>query len=786
MADPNVAPVAGSIPKLEGIGTSDPAQGVALHQRTLDPSLNVLRKGRVEDVYMDHNCAVVAVMGYKRNLPCFWLAPLFNRWFGAKHIAPPTVGTEVAVIISNDQKFGVIIGAINAAGEKADRPAGSLFASSVSREGDLEAHIAKDWGWNSILMDLADGVPGDVLPGDSVTTNTHGASQALLELLASMRGGNGASIETFILDQLVRITGYNLQERTALYERNVMEDGGMSSEESSGTHIMEESMGNDPEAEVPEYLASMARRFQTFKGFLGGLSQDFVIRPDSRPADMSKAGEQPDLGLYHRFQHVSGATFERSITGGGFVKAPVIAVPKKKKEVDDPSGSIGKPLNDPSDPFTFDEKTPGTPAGSFCQIRDFLAWQFNRLAMARINERSGDWVIPEEEECPSLGESDAPGIGGFYREFPGEVDALKSEAGETTVDPKNGMKARLGSAWCLVLPDGSVSIRDIWGSSINMSGGHIDISASKDVRIVSGGSVVVLGGDDCVIKARQSVDVSASIGQVRVRSHGEVFISSAVGGMLINLESAGRVFSSDKRGEQIGLSGLVIKSTLGGVTINSNQLTVNSNALFLNSMKEGGPAPIFMGKVSGMYLQVESGGVAFLFKNGGTGISDDGYIFTTGHIYSEKNLYAKGGAILGGSLSENGDFSEVEPIQPIIEEVFENIDDFQWQYSLENLAQVRFGFRQTSDYATTDGIWFESFWQRETEGLDPWVENPDETGEYPYPGKDHFIGGRKSFWKYVEANVGKNGVSYKRDRLSPKPPGFKGGSFSDFLVHPPR
>jgi hypothetical protein len=770
---------------VEGAASSDPAQGMGLHLKTLDPASNLLRRGRVEDVYADRHCAVVAIFGYKRNLPCFWLSDSFNRWFGTKHLNAPTIGSEVAVIVSNDQKFGVIIGAMNAAGEKADRIPGTIFASSVSRDSDLEAHNSKDWGWKSILIDMADGVPSDVLPGDSITTTLHGAVQGTLEMMSTIRGGHGASIETFVFDQLLRITGYNLQERTSLLERNVMEDGGMASEEKAGTHVMAESLGNDPEFTIPDNLVSMARRFQEFEGFLGGLRQRFVIRPDSRPVDMSKAKEQPDIGLYQSFQHLSGSNFERSVTGGGFIKTPVIPVPKKRMDADDPGGSIGKPENAVIKPFEFDAK-PGTPAGTFCQLRDYFAWHFNHSATQRLRERGDDWDVPDEAECPSLGTPEVPGIGSFYREFPGEVDALAGEAGNAVVDSANGAKTRLGNAWCLVLPDGSVSIRDIWGSSITMVGGHIDLSASKDVRIVSGGSVVVLGGDDCVIKARQSVDVSSSVGQIRIRSYGEMFISSAVGGMLINLDSAGRSFSAGKKGEEMGLTGLLIKSTKGGVTINSNQLTTNLGAFFINSMEDGGQPPILMGKVSGMYLQIEQGGIAFLLSNGGVGVSNDGYIFTTGHIYTEKNIYVRGTGIFGSEISEGGDFSNVDPIQQIINDVFSDIDDFQWQYSLSDLAEVKFSFRQTVEYATTDGRWFESFWQREMRGLDEWKENPDETGEYPYPGKDHYDGTTESFWFYQEKNVEPVGVSKKRDSLSHSPDGFRKASFSKFPVHPPR
>lgn len=787
-ADPSVAPVAGNIPHLEGAMSSDPAQGIGLHHKTLDPSLNVLRRGRIEDVYMDRNCAVVAVMGYKRNIPCVWVSGVFNRWFGAKDLSAPSIGSEVAVIVSNDQKFGVILGCINAAGEKSEKPMVNLFGTTVTRDDDLQAHKSKDFGWASILVDAADGIHLDAFPGDDITVNAQGALTAILEMMASIRGGNGASVETFVFDQLLRITGYNLQERTSFHERNIMEDGGMATQERFGSHVFHEAMGNDPENSVNEKNCTISRRFHDFDGFLGGLLQRFIIRPSVKPADMTKAAEDMDLGLYQRFEHLSGAVFERSVTGGGTLKGVAIPVPKRKIAEDDPEGDTGAPPNNPVKPFVFNSDA-GTPASNFCQLRDYFAWHFNKVAAERFKEKNKDWTIPEESDCPKLAEAKPPGIGSFYREFPEEVDAMSSSSdSDVSSDDSTGMNTRPGTAWCLVMPDGSVSIRDIWGSAITMAGGHIDISASKDVRIIAGGTAVVLGGDDCIIKGRQSVDITATNKQLRLRSEQEVFISSASGGMLINLDKAGRKFEKAQKGEEVGLIGVVIKSMEGGVTINANQLSLNlQDSLFINASEEGKPPPLIMGKIKGFYLKIEQGGgVAFDFDDGAFGISSDGYLFTSGNILGEKNLFIKKDGVFGGTISQEADFSGVEPVESIVSKIFENIDDFQWQYELSDFPELKFRFRRTSEYATSDGKWFESFWQREMEDTVRWKERPDIEGEeYPYPGGDHFVS-EKSFWTYKEQNVEKSGISKARDSLNNSPSGFNGSSFSSFKVHPDR
>jgi hypothetical protein len=761
---------------------------MGLMHSLLDPSINVFRKGRVEDIYMDKNCAVVSLYGYRRSMPCLALSDFFNRWFGAKKVSPLSIGTEVIVICSNDHKYGIILGAVNAAGEWADKPSTNLFGTIVDRGEDTEAHKAKDWGFEDFLINVADGIPTDVFPGDDVTVNAQGALFAILELMATVRGGSAASLETFVFDQLVRLTGYNFQERTSLYDKNVMEDHGFVTEEESGSPYAKDLSGFDDTDETdPEEMASF-RRYQNFQGWLGGLLQRFILRPNTDGKKKEDAESKKDLGLYQRYEHLSGLVLERSLTGGGTIKGMSIPVPKKKKEADDPSGNSGEIDDSPLEPFSFSE-TPGTPAGAGCQIRDYLAYHFNKLAAAKLGEMDKDWAMPDETDCPALSdETEPPGVGDFYRDFPAEVDAMSSQVNGDGVeaDGSSGVKTRQGTAWCLVLPDGSVSIRDIWGSQIEMRGGHIDISASKDIRLSAGGSVVLLGGDDCIIKGRKSIDITATEGEVRVKAQQEMYLHAEQGGMLISLGNTGGKFTK-KDGEDRVLPGICIKvPNNGGVTINAGQLTCNlANALFINEDGEG-HFPSIIGKINGCYLKFEQGSsIGYLFENGALGISNSGGIFMSGDILSEGAITTKGSAAFGSEPAYPTDWSDVEPVVSQFGSIFADIDKYQWQFQLTELKENYFVFRTTENYATEKGVWFESFWQREMSSTEGWQEKPDKDGQFPYPGKKHYEGG-DSFWKYKESNVDNVGKSKKRESLESAPDGFSASSWHDFPVHPSR
>lgn len=782
MIDSSPAPQSHVIDNIEGAQSTSPAQGVGLFHQSLDPANFVCRKGRVEDIYMDKFCAVVSLYGYRKAVPCQWGSSAFNRWTGVRAIDPPSVGTEVLVLLSNDHKYGWVIATLSPTADSNGIPSPALFNTSVSRGSDLEAHKSKDFGFASFLINAANGTPADVLPGDSVKFNGQGIMMAMLELTGSVSAGAACGTEVHTLDQLLRHTGWNLQERTSMGERQVMEDHGYITEEESGTHLLNETMGNDPEGTLDGSIISSARRFLNLRGHLGGLLQRWILRPSSLPSDMTKAKDQPDLGLMHHSESLSGMFLTRSVVGGGIMKTPVIAVPKKSAQPDDPSGSKGAIDLPKAVPFKF-SGIPESPASHTCQLRDFVVWLTNRQLSRRLREREKDWEIPDETDCPTVFENmQAPKIGEFFREFPAEKDVMQATTGDQVKDDSEVMKAAPGFAWVMALPSGGISIRDIWGSQITTDGGHIDISASKDIRITAGRNLVMLGGDDVVIKGRNSVDITSSLKQVRIKAQGELFIHAEEGGMLMSLGSTGRAFKAGP-GEEMALPGICIKvPNKGGVIIDAGQMTMNlSNALFINGDADGS-RPQFAGVFSDIMWETTDGGFAMKNPNGYFSISE-GNTFMSGSVVAEGNCYVKGDGVFGSQPSYPGEWTG-PTLEDSLAPSFEKISKMQYPYSLEQLKQNVFGFRTDKQYSADRGVWFEHFWQREMEETVPWVESPAADGSYPYPGKENYTRNHV-WWSYKEENIDTaTGRSVKRDSLSEEPAGFTPNDWNSFPVHP--
>jgi hypothetical protein len=74
------------------------------------------------------------------------------------------------------------------------------------------------------------------------------------------------------------------------------------------------------------------------------------------------------------------------------------------------------------------------------------------------------------------------------------------------------------TAGIYALPDGGIVIQDGYGSEIRMTGGSIFLTCPGDVWRMPGRSCIDWAGDDHIIKANNSVDITSSNKDVRVKA----------------------------------------------------------------------------------------------------------------------------------------------------------------------------------------------------------------------------------------------------------------------------
>lgn len=762
---------------------------------------------------MDSFCAIVGVYGYRANLPCIWLSPSMARYSGIKDINPPSIGSEVLVWLPSDGKYGIIMGAVNSPSDNTPRQQASLSDTDYNHKATDSTHEASKWGLEGTVMSAGAGTPTDTLPGDHSRMSEMGAGFNLLKFVAVMQGGKASKIEAFVIDELLRVTGFNYQLRTSGSEENVFCDYGRIDATEQATHLLSESVSKAPILKAGEKDPNAGKetgrwRWKRFRGALGNFVQKFVVRPhqgnepDRTAGTLKEPEKSPDLGMGQDITDLSGHRVVRSVVGVGMHKSVAIAVPKKRFEADDPEGDRDEPETLPVEDFEF-SSVPKCQASFVAQLRDYFAWMFNKRMPQRLLEKPKDWDVPDESNCPTPGNGSTypPGVGGFYREFPQIVDAMASQAstGQFDDDTKveGGKKITVGDAFIHITPDGCIVMKAQCGSQVTIGNGHIEFSASHDVRTIAGGSVVSLAGDDQVIKAKQSVDITSTENQVRVKGERDVFIHSNEGGLMFSISAFGGSFDPKAKGENLGVPGILIKTPSGGIQMTASQITMNPQNMLYIAGAAGGSLPQIRSRTSlishwidGSWITRSGGGYHIL--QGGRFFNSDGFQ-TDGNISARGQIGCGGG--LYGSVDGEGhvgglqDWSKVKSLSSITKSFFDASiwEELQWPLSKKDLDLIKFGFRKTEEYATTDGNWFQAFWQMDLGGsTSTWDEKPSDDQEYPYPGKDHYIGGLRRLWHYKETNLDPIGRYVPRDLMKKGGGVFTGKSWKDLQVLPRR
>lgn len=805
--------------------SSNPAAGQGLYLSTLDRFGDDIRVGRVDDLYCSYLCANVTVHGRVSNLPCLWLQAAAGRWMGARTFSPPNIGTEVLIWMPQDAKFGVILGELHAPGVTDAYGAGKVGNTDVDIFGKDAAQNADIWEMNGFMINAGSGAGPDVFPGDYVIGNELQAAIGMLKFLSVIKGSPQACIEAYVWDDLLRIISRNYQHRSAGAEHEMMCDSGEVDDIIERTCQLAEGMGEDPDSASAEDAIKVAAaaaaggakvagaaggggadkkngvgrwRQRKFFGPLANMFQEFISKP-SKGAGKLSDNPDPDTGYRQNVVEMGGYELTRTVTGMRFHKCLQVAVPKRKHYPDDMNGASGSPDRQPLEPFTF-STGPG-PSGHVAQIRDQAAYIYNRLFPQRFLEKNKDWDVPDEAECPTIGtDGPPPGIGGFYREFPTMIPV------EASIN--DGRLTAPGDAIIDLNDDGSIFLKDIWGSELRMSGGHIVISASKDIMMFAGGSLVSMAGDDVIVKAKKSMDLTTSEGQFRIYSTEDLFVHSKNGGMLFSQDGPGYAYEPDKKGEERRLAGILFKcgtdDQLGGF-----QVKASSAAFTLAGGGGGGDGVFYVGpsdlsttgrpdiinRCRGRFNWFgdanTTGFELWKFEPEGYVEFYGGGMFCSDQIRTDSNVEARHDGIFGGTVSENTDWSKVPKLSELIEKAkcFDEDEwkSFQYPYNSDDLSDVDFTFRTSDDYATVgkDVAWIETFWQRDldSQDLETWKDAEHTDKSRPYPGKEKF---GKSWWTYEDKNINRYGRPVSRDSLSKNGGKWSQSSWDTIKVHPQR
>lgn len=294
-------------------------------------------------------------------------------------------------------------------------------------------------------------------------------------------------------------------------------------------------------------------------------AQGPTTQPLAVPANAYGGPDQP--GVIEEHKSLAGRWTLRTTRGVLIAKRPSMPTPRPIRQPADPAGdragnyeSGGIEDNGVTHKVKADP-TPTVDAGRrMCLLPDAIAYLFNWENLHPFAYHERDWFVAPEGEAGTA----------FVNQVPPDyttldtLDALGAPPPVfLDVDHRYGLtEVYENESVFAMLDDGSIVIRDGWGSEIRMGGGHIELRTAGDVRLHSGRDVMVWGGYDVVLKAHNSVDVTAAQGDVRTkaeRNSHHLAGNSGCGGFLFESKAECASHLYDDPGQDAISSGFVVR-----------------------------------------------------------------------------------------------------------------------------------------------------------------------------------------------------------------------------------
>lgn len=486
-----------------------------------------------------------------RMIGCSFASTMVSHTFGYSFAALPVEGSSAVVVLPEyDETHGIVIAIFpfgNWVSDDTPIQMKSQELDPYSPHGYTTVSAYKtpiedpDYEFK---LNSSSNRPMDVIPGEFAVLNEHRAGLRFGTFSAEIRGG-GAFVRAERLDDEIRIGSLAFTMWTALDCFRSFNDQGIISGESKECSFQGERLGFRGLFLPSEDSAGGEShpRVKEFRGYLGSQRNTFVLRPETP--------EEPEEGVATSHVSQSGKILTRSASGISLELYDRIPIPKRVKEYWDPQEK-GKIELHPKSPFDFGDN-PHTVA---MKAYDSIAWNQRNDYMS-FDNYGDDFSVPQEDEIPSPGDPD--------RDPQGSMDSLRKN---------NHRRAGLH-----IMPDGSVIIRDAWGSELVLSGGNVYINTCGSVISTAHRDTVFMSGKGVVMKAREGA-VTADSAEGVVEIHGKRHVTivggadgQSEGGVLIEaLGTSNGTRSDEKLGLYSAVNGVVIKAMQSDVAVEGKNI----------------------------------------------------------------------------------------------------------------------------------------------------------------------------------------------------------------------
>jgi hypothetical protein len=398
-------------------------------------------------------------------------------------------------------------------------------------------------------------------------------------------------------------------------------------------------------------------RYEEYGGYLG---QGHIRQVAAPPKDVELFRYSLDKvvpGVFREHIGIDGSYGLASATEISFAKRSVIPIPKRQRLAED--------LNEKDSDNPKNYKSSGTYEGKdgyehkvgeivtpeeepqltkLAALLDLHTHKFNWKTLSAFAYHQGDFKMPEEADLvPIVGKNQ---MQPKFSELSDKTWMPLPEPKKLKIDERyKEISLYELMSMITMTNDGAIKITAGQGESITLGGGNILIDCPGSVFLRPGKGFVAMAGDDAIIRARESVDISAGNKDVRIKAEVNLQLlagNSGKGGMLLESRAATKTHDYPAEGgEKVRGSGIVLKAAQSHIATLSSELYLRTGG---DKELTSGPIVIDSGSNSDLTLIGRSQ----------KRYAESQYIDCFGiETVRSANTYGESGALFNGSLFAN-------------------------------------------------------------------------------------------------------------------------------------
>ena len=411
----------------------------------------------------------------------------------------------------------------------------------------------------------------DQLPGELVMQNAFSVGIQIMTHFAKLSAGELAKVECHVLTDMVRIVSDCYRHHSSFGDFQITNDGRLNVIW-NGTSYPHEAAGlvnpTDKKftadtkgvdfSDLKDLTSASRDRFSQYIGFLGNFIHVFVTDPTSVLGEMSKTALRS--GKFSAHVDMDGSLLIGSVGDIVLERKVRIVVPIQLKHPEDPTGVMVGDYAQLNKEFLKLWKYPKDPRKIFettYQLREYSRFldQFQGLSRFHQMATKGEYHVPSEEETP------APD----WRGKQADVEETNGYDNSTSYDTY---------ACTRIMRDGSIIHWDGTGSCVVMSHGDVHVAATRHLTLEAAGDVRIIAGGSLYMKARKNVEISATVGWMKLKARAAWQALCEWGTMWFKSDANTANPETAENTEEdpapiVGPAAIVFETTKGGVKVAS-------------------------------------------------------------------------------------------------------------------------------------------------------------------------------------------------------------------------